>query len=353
MIGKPRPVVASLPAYRPGKAASQAEAEHGIEHAIKLASNEGPWGPLPSVVDAMADGLAGINRYADHRATALRERIAQWLDVDLANVTVGCGSVGIIQRLALSFVDDGDDVVYPWRSFEVYPVFTQLVGGRSVQVPLVDEAFDLDAVAAAVTARTKLVILANPNNPTGTAFSVDDLAAFASRVPSDVVIVVDEAYHEFKDPALGDTIPTLLSDFANMIVLRTFSKAQGLAALRVGYGVADPDLIATVDKTQSPFSVNGIAQQAAIASIDAHDQIMERVGQLVAERNRVAAALADRGYRLPHSEANFVWLPLGDLTDTVYLELEKAGVVTRPFPGEGIRVTIGSPEENDRFLASL
>ena len=353
MTGHPRPAVASLPAYVPGKAAEQAEVEHGIENAIKLASNEAPWGPLPSVVEAMTASLSGINRYADHRATAVREAVASWTGVGADHVTIGCGSVGILQQLLLSYVDPGDDVVYPWRSFEVYPVFTQLVGGRSIQVPLVDEAFDLDAVAAAVTERTKLVMLANPNNPTGTAIAVDELRSFCEKVPSDVIIVMDEAYHEFMDPALGDTVPSLLPDFPNLIVLRTFSKAQGLAALRVGYAMAAPDLIATIDKTQSPFSINGVAQQAAIASIDAHDEVMERVNELVAERDRVATALAERGYRLPQSEANFVWLPLGQMTGDVHLELEKAGVVTRPFPGEGIRVTIGSPEENDRFLAAL
>ncbi len=353
MIGQPRAVVQSLPAYRPGKAASQAEAEHGIVNAIKLASNETPWGPLPSVLDAMSGALTGINRYADHRASELREVIGEWVGVDAGQVTVGCGSVGILQQLLLSYVDDGDDVVYPWRSFEVYPVFTQLVGGNSIHVPLVNEAFDLDAVAAAITRRTKMVILANQNNPTGTAVSVDELRTFAEKVPSDVIIVIDEAYHEFMDPELGDTVPTLLPDFANMIVLRTFSKAQGLAALRVGYAIADAELITTIDKTQSPFSINGIAQAAALASIDAHDDVMQRVSEIIIERERVAGRLADRGYRLPRSEANFVWLPLGDLADTVYLELEKAGVVTRPFPGEGVRVTIGTPEENDRFLDAL
>lgn len=353
MIGRPRAVVASLPAYRPGKAASQAEAEHGIENAIKLASNEGPWGPLPSVVEAMTAALTGVNRYADHRASAVRDAIGSWVGVDPSQVTVGCGSVGILQQLLLSYVDAGDAVVYPWRSFEVYPVFTQLVGGNSIQVPLVNDAFDLDAVADAVTDRTKLVILANPNNPTGTAHSVDELRDFAARVPSSVIIVVDEAYHEFMDPALGDTVPSLLPEFPNMIVLRTFSKAQGLAAVRVGYAIADPEVITTIDKTQSPFSVNAIAQTAAVASIEAHDQVMERVQMLITERERVASRLAERGYRLPKSEANFLWLPLGELASDVHLELEKAGVVTRPFPGEGVRVTIGTPEENDRFLQAL
>ncbi len=353
MIGQPRSVVASMPAYRPGKSAAEAEAEHGIAGAIKLASNETPWGPLPAVIEAMAAALPGINRYADARATQLREAIASWVGVEPNGVTVGCGSVGIIQQLLLTYVDPGDDVVYPWRSFEVYPVFTQLVGGNSIQVPLVDQAFDLDAVADAVTPRTKLVMLANPNNPTGTAHSVDELRAFAEKIPGNVIIALDEAYHEFMDPALGDTVPGLLGDFENMIVLRTFSKAQGLAALRVGYAMAAPGLIEMVDKTQSPFAINEVAQRAALASIDVHDQVMERVRELIAERDRVSSQLAERAYRLPKSEGNFIWLPLGDLSVDVHLELEKAGVVTRLFPGEGVRVTIGTAAENDRFLAAL
>lgn len=353
MIGNPRAVVASLPAYVPGKSAAQAEAEHDIQDAIKLASNETPFGPLPSVVEAMTAAVSGVNRYADHRATHLRHALADWLGVDQPRITVGCGSVAILQQLLLSYVEAGDDVVYPWRSFEVYPVFTQLAGGRSIQVPLVDEAFDLDAVADAVTERTKMVLLADPNNPTGTAHSMDDIRAFAAKIPSDVVIVLDEAYHEFKDPALGDPVPSLIDEFDNLTVLRTFSKAQGLAAVRVGYGVGHPDVISTVDKPQIPFVVNAIAQAAAMASIEVHDDVMARVAEVVAERDRVASKLAERGYRLPKSEGNFLWLPLGQLTDEVHLELERAGVVTRPFSGEGIRVTIGTPEENDRFLGAL
>ena len=353
MVGQPRSAVASLPAYVPGKAAADAEEEHGIADAIKLASNEAPWGPVPSVATAIAEASSAVNLYADPRAPELRSKVADWLGVDVGNVTVGCGSVALIQQLMLAYVEAGDDVVYPWRSFEVYPVFTQLAGGNSIQVPLVDNAFDLDAVAAAITPATKLVMLANPNNPTGTAHSVDEIRAFAAQVPENVLILLDEAYHEFMAPALGDSIPTLTNEFPNLLVTRTFSKAQGLAALRVGYGVGHPDIISMIDKPQIPFSVNGIAQAAAMAAIASHDETMARVAELLAERERVAAALAARGYRLPKSEGNFVWLPLGDLTSDVHLELEKAGVVTRPFAGEGIRVTIGTPEQNDRFLAAL
>jgi histidinol-phosphate aminotransferase len=353
VIGHPRSAVDALPAYRPGKAAAQAEEEHGITNAIKLASNETPWGPLPSVAAALAESIDGINRYADHRASALRARIATWIGAEPSQVTVGCGSVGLLQQLVLTYVDPGDEVVYPWRSFEVYPVYTQLVAGRAVTTELRSATFDLDAVRDAVTDKTKLVLLANPNNPTGTALPMDQFGELLSSIPSDVIVTIDEAYREFMDPDLGDPVTDLLPQFPNLVVLRTFSKAQGLAALRVGYAVAHPDVIETIDKTLFPFAVNGLAQVAAIASIDAHDEVMARVEQVKAERTRVRNELTERGYVIPDAQANFVWLPLGPRTDEVYLELEKAGVVTRPFPGEGIRVTIGTPEENDRFLRSL
>lgn len=351
--GRPRASVTDLPAYKPGKAAAQAEEEHGIANAIKLASNEGPWGPLPSVLQLLSDSGAGINRYADSRATELRERIASWVSVDPSQVTVGCGSVGLIQQLFLAYIDPGDEVVFPWISFEVYPVFTQLMSGVAVKPALVDNAVDLDAVAAAVTERTKMVILANPNNPTGTAFSIGELETFMAKIPNQTLVVLDEAYREFMDPALGNPLDSLLGDNANMIVLRTFSKAQGLAALRVGYAVASADLISTLDRTALPFAVNGQAQVAAIASIDANDQIMERVQTIRGERDRMVGLLRSDGWNVPTPETNFVYLAIGERTSDVHLALEKAGLVTRPFPGVGLRITVGEVSENERVLDTL
>lgn len=352
-VGRPRSVVESLPAYRPGKGAAQAEQEHGIVDAIKLASNENPLAPVAAVQRAIVESATDANRYADHRATELRETIAYWLGVEVEQVTVGCGSVGLLQQLLLTYVDPGDEVVYPWRSFEVYPVYTTLAGGVAVTVPLVDHAFDLDAVAAAITPATKIVFLATPNNPTGTAVTTAQLADFLGRVPDDVIVVIDEAYREFLDPAMGDPVTDLLPNHRNVVVLRTFSKAHGLAGLRVGYAIADPEVITAVDKTLVPFAVNGVAQAAAIAAIGAIEEIRDRVADILAERDRVAALLGAVGWRMPEPQANFVYLPLGDRTDEVCLELEKRGVVTRPFSGEGLRVTIGTAAENDRFLTAL
>ncbi len=351
--GRPRKSVGNLPAYKPGKAAAAAEQEHGIANAIKLASNEGPWGPLPSVQEALRAQALNINRYADPRASELRSAIGQWVGVEPNQVTIGCGSVGLIQQLFLTYIDPGDEVLYPWISFEVYPMFTQLMAGVAVNPDLVDHAIDLDAVAAAITAKTKLLILANPNNPTGTAFSVSALAGFMESVPNDVVVVLDEAYREFTNPSLGDPVAELLGEFGNLVVLRTFSKAQGLAALRIGYAVASEDLISTMDRTALPFAVNGQAQAAALASIAAHDEVMERVEIIRAERDRMVTTLTQQGWTVPASEANFVYLPLGDQTNAVHLELEKAGLVTRPFPGTGLRITVSQADENDRVLGVL
>ena len=349
-----RPAVAQLPAYRPGKGAAQAEAEHGITNAIKLASNENPDPPVASILAAVSAAAAGANRYADHRATAVRERIGSWLGVDPAGVTVGAGSVGLLQQLFLTFVDPGDEVVYPWRSFEVYPVYTKLMAGREVTTPLTAEhTFDLDALAAAITPATRMVLLATPNNPTGTALRTTELRDLLTAISPRTVVVIDEAYREFLDPSFGDPVVELVPDFPNVVVTRTFSKAHGLAGIRVGYAIGHPEVIASIDKTLFPFAVNALAQAAAIAAIDSMDEIQARVDRILAERARVIAALSADGWQLPDAQANFVYLPLGARTDEVYLGLEKRGVVTRPFSNEGIRVTIGSEEQNTRFLATL
>ena len=352
-VGRVRPAVAAMVSYRPGKSTAQAEDEHGITDAIKLASNENPYPPVPGVVAAIAAAAGDVNRYGDHRAADLRAAIAGWLDVDVDRVAAGCGSVGLLQQLLLAYVDPGDEVVYPWPSFEAYPIDVQLTGGVEVTVPLVDHTFDLDAVAAAVTDRTKLVLLANPNNPTGTAVHVDQLRRLVEQVPDDVLVVVDEAYREFVTADLGDPISDLQPDHPNVVVLRTFSKAFGLAALRTGYAVADPDVVIELDKVLIAFAVNHLAQVASLAAIAARDEVQAVVDLITAERDRVVASLRSDGWDLPDAHANFVYLPLGSRTDVVFPEMERRGVVVRPFPGVGMRVTIGTPAQNDRFLATL
>lgn len=351
MTGRPRPGIAELPAYRPGKSAEAVATEHQLADAVKLASNENPYPPLPSVLAALASAGPGINRYADHRATAVRERLAAELAVPVGMVGVGCGSVGLLQQLALCYVGPGDEVLYPWPSFEAYPVFTRLAGGVAVTTPLRHEVADLGAVADAVTERTKLVLLANPNNPTGTAVPTGEVLDLARTVGDDVLVVLDEAYREFvTDPAVSDPVPAL-AEHPNVVVTRTFSKAHGLAGLRIGYLLGHPDVVATVDGALIPFAVNAVAQAAALAALDAGVELAERLALLREERRRVVAAL--EGWWLPDAQANFVWLPAGGASLALAAALERRGVATRPFADVGVRVTVGRPDEDDRFLEAF
>ncbi len=367
---KPRAVIDGLPQYKPGKSAAQvsneekpgtAAAAAGTAAAaqlpiIKLASNETSYTPLPSVQAAIAQAASDINRYPDNRCEQLRQALADKLGVANAAVTVGCGSVGLMRQLFLAYVDPGDQVLYPWRSFEIHPVFSAVAQAEVVTVPLVDEAFDLAALAKAVTGRTKMVLLSTPNNPTGTACTTTQLQEFLGAVPDDVLVIIDEAYREFvTDPAVEDPITQILPHHPNALVLRTFSKAYGLASLRVGYAVGDEEVIATLDKVYAPFLVSGVAQAAAVASLRpaAEVELAQRVDEVVAQREVVMAALVDAGWPATPSQANFIWLRLGEVAFPTFARLEQAGILTRPFEGEGLRVTIGSPAENERLLAVL
>ncbi len=353
-VGRVRPAVDALPAYVPGKAAEQAEREHDIAGAIKLASNESPYPPPAAVIEAASAACRHSNTYSDHRATALRRALAERLGPDVAQVTVGAGSAALIYQLVSAYNGPGDETVTPWISFEAYPIAVQTAAATLVQVPLAGgHTIDTTAVAAAVTERTKLVLLANPNNPTGTAVTTAALRRLLEGIPSDVIVLVDEAYREFADPALGDPVAELLPHFANVAVCRTFSKAFGLAGLRVGYLIGHPAVVAAVEKCQIPFSVNGAAQAAALAALDTQSEAQANIEVIKGERDRVAAALTAGGWDIPDTQANFVWLPLGDRASEVCAALERRGVVVRPFPGIGIRVTTGTPAQNDRFLAAL
>lgn len=325
-------------------------AEHSLVSAIKLASNENPFSPLPSVRHAIADATVLLNRYPDHRATALREALGDRFGLSVDHVAVGCGSVGLLQQLLLSFVDPGQEVLYAWRSFEAYPIYVSTVGGVSVQVPLRYSHFDMAAITAAVTKRTRVVFITSPNNPTGTVVRHEEMVTLLEAVPDGCLVVLDEAYCEYiTNPDVPRAL-NLLAQYPNLVVLRTFSKAYGLATLRVGYLLADPDVVGSVDRTLIPFAVNGLGQAAALASLAANDELADRVAQTLAERDRVAKEIRSMGFVFPDPQANFVWLPAGKAASALTLGLESRGVVTRPFPGEGVRVTIGSAEENDLFL---
>jgi histidinol-phosphate aminotransferase len=351
--GRPRPAVMAMPGYRPGRSAAAAEAEHGIADAVKLASNELPFGPLPSVAAAIRDAVDGVSVYPDHRATELREAIARSVGVTSDRITVGAGSVGLLQQLALTYLDVGDGVAFCWPSFEAYPQFAGLVQAEQISPPLRRQTFDMRALATAVDSETKLVLIANPNNPTGTIVGTDEIAALVERVPSTCLVVVDEAYAEFvTDPRIGDSI-ALLDRYPNVLVLRTFSKAHALAALRIGYAIGHPGVIGALDRTLVPFVVNGLGQQAAIASLAALDEMRERAAAVVAERSSLAAALWRSGWGVPEPQGNFVWLPAGSAAADLGVGLERLGVVTRVFPDVGVRVTISDAAANDRFLEAF
>ena len=339
-----RPVLGDLPAYVPGRT---------VPGAIKLASNETPYRMLPHVVERVAAFLPVANRYPDSASVELSQVLAAKFGVDPSRVAVGCGSVSLCTQLVQAVADAGDEVLYAWRSFEAYPILTAVSGASSVQVPLREFTHDLPAMAGAITDRTKLVFVCNPNNPTGTAVRREELVEFLRSVPAHVVVALDEAYREFvADPAVPDGT-TLLDEHPNVIVLRTFSKAYGLAGLRVGYAIAaDPALTAALRQTQVPFAVTTVAQQAALACLEpeAETQLMARVASIVEERSRVVAELAALGYEVPPTQANFVWFPLGDATTAWAAACEEQKVIVRAFAGAGVRVTISNREENDAFL---
>ncbi|MGN6089126.1 MAG: histidinol-phosphate transaminase, partial [Actinomycetales bacterium] len=348
MTPKLRAVLDGLPVYKPGRPPAPRE---GVT-TYKVSSNENPYPPLPGVIEAAMAAAGQMNRYPDLAATALVEALSRRLDVPADHIALGTGSVGVLQQIVQATAGDGDEVVYAWRSFEAYPIVVQIAGARSVQVPVTaDERHDLRAMADAVTDRTRLILVCSPNNPTGPAVHQDELDELLERVPRDVLVVVDEAYVEFvRDPEAVDGLATYRRH-PNVAVLRTFSKAYGLAGLRVGYAVAPSPVAEALRKTAVPFGVSAIAQAAAVASLGEEEALQERVRELVRERDRVHAALAEQGWEVVPSEANFVWLRLGSDTPAFAAACEEAGIMVRPYATDGVRITIGEPEANDVFLA--
>jgi len=341
-----RPVLDTFPAYKPGKAPVAAAGE-----AHKLSSNESPYGPLPSVIEVIAEAGGSVNRYPDNRAEALIGALAERFAVPAGHVAVGCGSVGVLKQLIEAVSDPGSEVLYAWRSFEAYPMLADLAGVTSVRVPLRQATHDLAAMAAAITPQTRLVLVCNPNNPTGTVVREPELTEFIDQVPADCLVVLDEAYREYiRDPGVPDGID-LYRDRPNVAVLRTFSKAYGLAGLRVGFLLGQEDVAEAVRKTMLPFTVSSVAQAAAIASLSAENELLERVEAVVKERDRVTAALRAEGWTVPDTEANFVWLGLGEHTMRFAESCDAAGIAVRPFAGDGARISIGTSAANDAFLA--
>ena len=344
-----RAAVAGLPSYKPGKPPSDTGGP-----AYKLSSNENPYPPLPGVLAAVSEAASRMNRYPDMANSAVTAAVADRLGVRPEQLAFGTGSVAILYHLLQAVCDPGEEVVFAWRSFEAYPIGVQVTGAVPVRVPTGPGAVhDLDAMRAAVTPRTKAVLLCSPNNPTGPVLAHDDVVAFCESVPDHVAVVLDEAYVEFvTDPRAVRSLELL--DRPNVVLLRTFSKAYGLAGFRVGYCVADPVLAGAVRAVALPFGVSIGAQAAAVASLAHEDALMERVKVLVADRDALAAGLTGLGFDVPAAEGNFVWLPAGELTGAYVEAFDAAGVAVRGYaagePVDGVRITVGEPEANALVL---
>jgi histidinol-phosphate aminotransferase len=335
-----RPDLDTLPGYVPGRAPSGRPGR-----TFKLSSNELPWPPLPAVVRAGRDAVALAHRYPDAVGGSLVRRLAADLALPEDRLVVGGGSIALLQLLVQTVAAPGDRVVYAWRSYEAYPIVVQVSGARSVTVPLRGQTHDLPALAAAThRADARMVIVCNPNNPTGTAVSAALLADFVAAVPADCLVVLDEAYAEFNDDPERPDGFDLARRHPNVAVLRTFSKAHGLAGMRVGYCVAPPDLAGAMRRVALPFGVSGVAERMAIAALDSWAAQAPRVESVVERRAGLTAALQALGFVVPDSRANFVWLPLRDRSSAFEGALAEAGISVRTFAGEGVRITIGEPE---------
>jgi histidinol-phosphate aminotransferase len=337
----------SVPAYRQGRSATVGDPAA----VFKLSSNENPYPPLPSVTAAVSARLDSVNRYPETAARELTAALADRFGVDASNLVFGAGSVEIVSQFIRATSGPGDEVVYAWRSFEAYPMLVRTAGATPVEVPLTaGHRHDLTAMAAAITPRTRLVIVCNPNNPTGTAVGADELEAFIRRVPEHVVVLIDEAYVQFNRREHSPNGVELFRAHPNVAVAHTFSKAYGLAGMRVGYAIAPAGLAEALRKVAVPFGVTSLAQAAAVASLEAEGELAERVASLVAERDRVLTSLQASGWQLPESQGNFLWFALGSRTLDAVAVFEQHGVLVRGFDGEGLRVTIAETAANDRIL---
>lgn len=346
-LPQPRPHLRDLPAYVAGKPPA---APPGLTP-YKLSSNENPYPPLPGVLAAAEQAVAAMERYPDMGSVGLYRALADRLGVVPEQLSAGTGSTAVLFQLLTAFCGPGDEVVMPWRSFEAYPIAITVAGAVPVPVPLTTEArHDLPAMAAAITDRTKVVLVCTPNNPTGPAVTMTELRDFLAAVPERVLVVVDEAYVEFVRSADPVDALALVRERANVAVVRTFSKAYGLAGLRVGYLVSTPAIAGAVRLVALPFGVSAVAQAAAVASLEASEALQERVAAIVAERDRLVAGLADRGWPVPEAQGNFCWIGRPERIAEIVSAAEERALSVRAFAGEGVRITVGEPAANDRVL---
>ncbi len=352
--------LARIPGYQAGVPKGRSPESIASGGIAQLAANESPFPPHPEVIEAIVAATAAMNRYPDPEATLLRGRIAERFEVEPGRIVVGNGSCEILLAAAAALCEPGDEILYAWPSFSMYPYLPALTGAREVRVALADgDAHDLGAMAAEVTAATQLLLVCNPNNPTGTHLPAAEIAAFCERVPPHVTVVLDEAYVEFQTDDDPDATVDLLAAFPNLVILRTFSKCYGLAGLRVGYAIGSTKFRAAVDAVRQPFSVNALAQAAGAEAILHQDDVARRVAGTIAERLRVGEALGELGLPVSESQANFAWVQLGDVEEEARLirGLAEHRIAVRPGSALGgpghLRVTFGTAAEDDRFLAAL
>lgn len=348
--------IAALRPYQVGRQLADVARAHGLDptEIVKLTANEGPEGPFPGVVEAASAVLAHSNRYPDNDCWDLGHELADELGVDFSNLMFGAGSVALLADMGTAMGGPGTNFVYGWPSFIMYRFVALWSGAKHREIPL-DEKFslDLDAVRTAVDDDTTMVIVCNPNNPTGTIKPADEIESFIDGVPEDVLVVVDEAYHEFvTDPAYRTQIPLALQR-PNVVVLRTFSKIYALAGHRVGYAVARGDLLTELRKAQAPLTVNQVAQAAARATLGQPDELERRRSLNEARRHHLVGALAERGIPMAESHTNFIFFELGDDADSIIETMTTRGVLIRGMARGWVRVTIGDENENSRFIEAL
>ncbi len=344
--------------YVPGKPIEEVQREYGLTHVVKLASNENPLGPSPRAMRALAEEIPRLNLYPDGDSYELRHALARHLNVHPDQVTVGNGADGIIVQTCLAYLDDGDEVIVGKPSFPLYDIYTHVMRARLVPVPLRDYRLDLEGMAAAITLRTRIIFVCNPNNPTGTIVTADEVNAFMARVPDHVLVVFDEAYYEFVDAGdFPDTLAYVRKGRQNVLVIRTFSKIYGLAGVRLGYGVAVPEVLAPMLKVKEPFAVNRLAQAAGIAALEDDSFVEGTLAATVNGRQFIYRAVQRLGLSCIPSHTNFVLVRVGPQASEVARRLLLRGIIVRPCDiydlPDFLRITIGTPAQNVQLMTAL
>ena len=355
---KQQPGLDALKPYVPGTPIEEVQREYGLEGVIKLASNENPLGPSPRALEAIRDELKNLNLYPDGQSYRLRHALADHLGLEPDSVTVGSGADGIILQVCMAYLDEGSEVVVSESSFPVYDIYTHVMGARLMKTPLKGYGLDLKAMAGSVTSRTRVVFVCNPNNPTGTIVTEGEVNAFMDSMPDDVLVVFDEAYYELVDSDdFPDTLSYVRQGCRNVLVMRTFSKAYGLAGVRLGYGIGVPDVLGPLNRVKEPFAVNLLAQAAGIGALEDQDFLQRTVELTRVERRYLYGEFQDLGLEYVPSHTNFVLVKIGPRAGEVQTRLKREGIIVRPCGGYNLphflRITMGKRAQNRRLISAL